>query len=113
MSKSRTAMRDESPQVRHIKKKADEIFPPIHPAWSGTENEAFQSGAEAGASSLIPLLMKACEALEWYMKNTEVCFFEFIGGDGAPGGYVPYQGNWDFAHKTIAEIESEVRGKNE
>jgi hypothetical protein len=29
-----------------IEKAANEIYPPLHPAWEGNENIAFQSGAE-------------------------------------------------------------------
>lgn len=29
-----------------IEKAANAIYEPLHPAWSGTENQAFQSGAE-------------------------------------------------------------------
>lgn len=31
-----------------IEKLANETYPPLHPAWSGTENEAFKHGAEVG-----------------------------------------------------------------
>ncbi len=40
-----------------IEKAANEIYAPLHPAWSGNENQAFQSGALwADANPIEPIL---------------------------------------------------------
>ena len=55
-------------------KYANELFPPIHPAWSGSENQACQSGFEAGFDCRDKLNNKALEiavqALEFYGEDS-------------------------------------------
>ena len=74
------------------------------------EHFAFQAGFDYRDKLDHEALSVAVEALEWYTKNADVCFYELAGGDGAPTGYLPYPGNWDRAENALAKIR-ELRGK--
>lgn len=56
---------------RKIESEADELFPPLHPAWSGTENEAYKAGAE----SLVPLVLELTDALREISEKEGMCIF--------------------------------------
>lgn len=59
-----------------MKSMANEVFPPLHPAWSGENNQAYQDGFESGVierdkqwQSKVSKLLEFMERL----TNTDIC----------------------------------------
>lgn len=54
------------------------------------------------------LLTEYRAALE-YIENSDVCFYELAGGDGAPSGYFPYPGNWEKARAVLSKHDKKSK----
>jgi len=59
-----------------MKSMANEVFPPLHPAWSGENNQAYQDGFESGVIERDKMwqskVSKLLEALEYYRSHPAV-----------------------------------------
>lgn len=111
MTKTKEQIRDEEAE-----KYANELFPPIHPAWSGSENQACQSGFEAGFDCRDKIgneaLKVAVEALEFYANRDN---YDREGVCEHNGSSTNYEGDWwiDYgfhARVALAKIR-ELRGE--
>ncbi len=55
-------------------KAANEHFPPIHPAFEGTENQIFDMGFSYGCEFLIPLIESLIKTRYNYLKYRETTY---------------------------------------
>ena len=55
--------------------------------------------------------IELAKCLEFYIENHGVIHYELIGGDGAPSGHVPMQGDWNVAERTISRAKDIIGGE--
>jgi hypothetical protein len=71
----------------------------------GWTNEA---SFKAGAELLLPMLLEAVEALEYYKENAEPLFCEYVG-EYPQGGYQQVLGEWTLLEKILNSINERIK----
>jgi hypothetical protein len=59
-------------------------------------------------SELLDVIEMQNEALDYYVKNAEPVFYEYVGEFPA-GGYQQQLGEWTHANKSLSETESKLK----